>query len=165
MASSKHSAGACTRSDYHSNVRSALFAVLLFGCDVGGTPCTGDLDLACSRDGVHCVQTWAEAADAASYCKGGPVINARTAIQTCLGYHVLVATVGTTNPPSTVWYYYDNDGGLIGTTTRDDQFVQHCVAGRQTFRAPDDCASSQSPQCCRLDFGPELVCKDASTKD
>jgi YD repeat-containing protein len=140
-------------------MRSAVLAVFLFGCDAAGTPCMGDLEGTCARDGVHCVPTWTQAADAATWCPGGPVTNARTALQPCIGYRVLVATVGTTNPPSTVWYYYDADGGLIGTTTRDDQFVQHCLAGKQTFRAPDDCASSQSPHCCRLDFGPELVCK------
>jgi hypothetical protein len=155
-------------------MRFAPLLLLLAGCDVGGSPCGGDLASACARDGLHCVQTWSEAADASTWCSARDVTNARSALQTCLGYHVVVATVNKTNPPTTVWYYYEPaDGGLIGTTTRDDQFVMHCLAGEKTFRAPDDCATSQSPGCCRLDFGPEMACgkdaaapmvKDASTE-
>ena len=141
--------------------------VLLLGCDAGGSPCVGDVEATCARDGVHCVRSWTEAADAATWCNARDISNARTAIQTCLGYHVAVATVvSTTKPPTTVWYFYEaSDGGLIGLTTRDDQFVMHCLAGEKTFRAPDDCATSSSPSCCRLDFGPELACsKDAGGK-
>ncbi len=139
---------------------SRLIALLvLAGCEAGGTPCTSDLDSLCGRSGTHCVQTWTEAADASTWCSARDVTNARAALQTCIGYHVVVATVGTTNPATTVWYFYDTDGGLIGAARRDDNFTIHCLAGRATFRSPDDCASSESPHCCRLDFGPELACK------
>jgi hypothetical protein len=134
--------------------------LLLAGCDAAGTPCNADLDSFCGRSGAHCVPTWTEAADAASWCYARDVTNARTALQTCIGYRVAVVTVGTTNPASTVWYFYDADGGLIGASRRDDSFTIQCLAGRSTFRSPDDCASSESPHCCRLDFGPELKCKD-----
>lgn len=145
-------------------MRFALPAIFLFGCEAGGTPCVGDVPATCARDGVHCVKTWTEAADAATWCNARDISNARTAIQTCIGYHVAVATVATTNPPSTVWYFYEPDGGLIGLATRDDQFVMHCLAGEKTFRSPDDCATSNSTSCCRLDFGPELACaKDAGS--
>lgn len=147
-------------------MRFAFLGILpLLGCEVGGTPCVGDVEDTCARSGVHCVRSWSEAADAATWCNARDISNARTSIQTCLGYHVAVATVATTNPPTTVWYFYEpKDGGLIGMTTRDDQFNMHCLAGEKTFRAPDDCATSQSTSCCRLDFGPDLACmKDAGT--
>lgn len=158
IASSKHSTGACTESSYHPVMRRALLLLGLAGCDAG-TPCTADLDSFCGRSGTHCVQTWTEAADASTWCTARGVTNARTALQTCIGYHVAVATVGTTDPPTTVWYFYDADGGLIGASRRDENFKIECLAGRSTFRSPDDCASSESPHCCRLDFGPELACK------
>lgn len=144
-------------------MRSGVLAVFLFGCEVGGTPCGGDVQATCTRDGVHCVQTWTEAADAATWCNSRDISNARTAIQTCLGYRVAVATVATTKPPTTVWYYYEpKDGGLVGLATRDENFVMHCLAGEKTFRSPEDCASSSSGSCCRLDFGPDMACtKDA----
>lgn len=133
-------------------------------CDAAGTPCTVDLDETCARAGAHCVGSWTEAADAATWCAAREVTNARTAIQTCIGYHVAVATVGTTNPPTTLWYYFDADGGLLGISRRSDDFVMQCVAGRATFRSPDDCASSESPHCCRLDFGADMACKPDAAK-
>lgn len=134
----------------------ALCALLSWGCDVSGISCTGDLDALCARAGMHCVRTWAEAADAATWCSASDVTNARAAVQSCLGNQVVVATASS----ATVWYYYGADGGLVGATRRNDRFQQECLAGAPSFRMPLDCASSDNPHCCRFDFGKEMACKN-----
>ena len=133
-------------------------AAALAACDVSGIPCTDDLDLLCTRPGVRCVPSWSQAADASTWCGAPNVDNARATIGTCLGNRVVVATVSGT----TVWYYYEPDGGLVGATRRNDQFQQECLGGRPSFRMPLDCASSDNPHCCRFDFGKEMACHTAA---
>lgn len=135
-------------------MRRHLALLLLACCDAAGTPCVGDMDELCSRQGVHCVQSFAAASDAGTWCAARDVSHARVSINTCAGYRVVVATVDT----STVWYYYDQDGGLAGAARRGDDFRPECLAGLKTFRLPDDCASSTSPHCCRYDFSKDLAC-------
>jgi hypothetical protein len=127
---------------------------VLSACDVSGISCTGDLDALCARQGVHCVPSWSQAADASTWCNAADISNARAAVGPCLGNRVVVATANGT----TVWYYYEPDGGLVGATRRNEQFQQECLAGRPSFRMPLDCASSDNPHCCRFDFGKEMAC-------
>jgi hypothetical protein len=134
-------------------------ALTIAACDAG-TACTtegGTLDDTCSRGGLTCVETWSAATDAATWCGKPGVSSAYAAISTCLGYRVVVVTK---NGEST-WYYYDQDGGLVGIGQRNEDFQHLCVGGRAGFRIPDDCAASRSPSCCRFDFGKNLGCVDA----
>jgi hypothetical protein len=134
------------------NIGQALLFIL--SCDAAGTPCVGDMAELCARQGVHCVQSFGAASDAGTWCSAKDVTHARTSINLCAGYRVVVASVGA----STVWYYYDQDGGLVGAARRGDDFKPECLAGEKTFRLPEDCASSDSPHCCRYDFGVDLAC-------
>lgn len=151
-------------SDLARTVSFALLgARLSLGCDAAGIACTGDLDGLCARGGMHCVPSWNEAADAATWCHAHDVSNARAAVTACLGNRVVVATVG----GATAWYFYDSDGGLVGATRRNAEFQQECLAGRPSFQMPLDCAASDNPHCCRFDFGKEMACvgpaQDAGT--
>jgi hypothetical protein len=137
----------------------APVAAVLGACDAG-TKCVteaGTLADTCNRGGLTCVETWSAATDAATWCGQTGVSSAYAAITTCLGYRVVVVT----KTGQGTWYYYDQDGGLVGIGQRGEDFVHQCVGGTSGFRIPDDCASSRSPSCCRFDFGPNLACKDA----
>lgn len=131
------------------------FALVFFAsCEAAGAPCVGDMDELCSRQGVICIPTWAQASDASTWCNARNVDHARTSINLCAGYRVTIATIGT----STIWYYYDQDGGLAGAARRSEDFRPECLAGQKTFRLPEDCASSTSSHCCRYDFSKDLAC-------
>jgi len=110
---------------------------------------------------VHCISDFASASDAATWCGLRDVLHSRVSTNSCAGYRVAIETVG----DASVWYFYDDDGGLVGATRRDDNFRHVCLAGAQNFRVPDDCASSTNQHCCgfdfSLDFSRDYACPDA----
>lgn len=143
------------RSSVLRQMRCHLFLLVIAACDAGGTPCMGDLDALCARRDIHCEKSFAAAADASTWCGAREVTHARVSTNDCAGLRVLVATQN----DASVWYYYDQDGGLVGAGTRGDDFKPRCLAGN--FRLPEDCASSTNKNCCRFDFSKDLACTDS----